>query len=123
MKKRINTICGTKLQQALLSVENHIAYITLHNPPVNAVSGIMQEEILKICDYINHNDDIWVCILHSDIKTFCAGVDIHRFYQSILDKDVSNTQERYYDGAQALYELRVPLICAVHGYCLGGVMC
>ena len=70
MKKRINTICGTKLQQALLSVENHIAYITLHNPPVNAVSGIMQEEILKICDYINHNDDIWVCILHSDIKTF-----------------------------------------------------
>ncbi len=123
MKKRINTICGTKLQQALLSVENHIAYITLHNPPVNAVSGIMQEEILKICDYINHNDDIWVCILHPDIKTFCAGVDIHRFYQSILDKDVSNTQERYYDGAQALYELRVPLICAVHGYCLGGGMC
>ena len=30
-------------------------------------------------------------------------------------------QETYYDGAQALYDLRVLLICAVHGYCLGGL--
>ena len=51
------------------------------------------------------------------------GVDIKRFYQSILDKDVTNTQGVYYDGAQALYELRVPLICAVHGHCLGGGVC
>lgn len=29
----------------------------------------------------------------------------------------------YYDGAQALYDLRVPLICAVHGHCLGGGLC
>ena len=42
--------------------------------------------------------------MHSDQKTFCVGVDINRFYQSIIDKDVTNVQEVYYDGAQALYE-------------------
>ena len=121
--KKINEIGSKPLQQIFLTIEDHIAVMTLHNPPVNAVSGVMQEEILRVCDYINHDDDIWVCVLHSDLKTFCVGVDIKRFYQSIQDRDVTNTQELYYDGAQALYELRVPLICAVHGHCLGGGLC
>lgn len=122
-ERKIQEIQGHKLTQVFLRVEDHIGYITLHNPPVNAASGPVQEDILAICDYINHDDDIWVCIMHSDIKTFCVGVDINRFYQSILDKDVTNVQEVYYDGALALYELRVPLICAVHGHCLGGGLC
>lgn len=122
-KRTVDAVKGRTLQQVFLLVEDHIAYMTLHNPPVNAVSGVMQEEILLLCDYINQDDDIWVCIMHSDLKTFCVGVDIKRFYQSILDKDVTNTQEVYYDGAQALYDLRVPLICAVHGHCLGGGVC
>ncbi|MCD8356561.1 MAG: enoyl-CoA hydratase/isomerase family protein [Clostridia bacterium] len=122
-ERKIEEIQGHKLTQVFLRVEDHIGYITLHNPPVNAASGPVQEDILAICDYINHDDDIWVCIMHSDIKTFCVGVDINRFYQSILDKDVTNVQEVYYDGALALYELRVPLICAVHGHCLGGGLC
>ena len=41
-------------------------------------------------------------VLHSVLKTFGVGVDIKLFYQSILDKDITSTQETYYDGAQAL---------------------
>ena len=122
-KRIIEKIGEHTLEQVFLSVEDHIGIMTLHNPPVNAASGTVQEEILMICDYINHDDDIWVCIMHSDIKTFCVGVDIKRFKKSIDDKDVTNVQEVYYDGALALYELRVPLICAVHGHCLGGGLC
>lgn len=95
--------------------------MTLHNPPVNAISRVMQEEILRIYNYTNHESDFWVCVLHLVLKTFSVGVDIKLFYQSILDKDITSTQETYYDGAQALYDLRVLLICAVHGYCLGGL--
>lgn len=122
-KREIKQVANHLLQQVFLTVEDHIAVMTLHNPPVNAVSGIMQEEILLLCDYIDHDDNIWVCVLHSDIKTFCVGVDINRFYKSIQERDVTNRQELYYDGAQALYDLRVPLICAVHGHCLGGGLC
>ena len=85
-EKKIEAVNGHTLQKVFLSVEDHIAVMTLHNPPVNAADGVVQEEILLLCDYINHEDDIWVCIMHSDIKTFCVGVDIKRFYQSILDK-------------------------------------
>lgn len=121
--RKIEEISGKKLEKVFLEIQDHIGIITLHNPPVNAASAQVQQEILAICDYINHEEDIWVCIMHSDIKTFCVGVDIRLFKQSVVDKDVTNTQEVYYDGALALYELRVPLICAVHGHCLGGGMC
>lgn len=122
-EERITIISGHTLKAVFLKIVDHIGILTLHNPPVNAANADIQDEILLLCDYINSNDDIWVCILHSDLKTFCVGVDINRFKQSVLDKDVTNVQEHYYDGALALYELRVPLICAVHGHCLGGGLC
>ena len=71
-EKKIEAVNGHTLQKVFLSVEDHIAVMTLHNPPVNAADGVVQEEILLLCDYINHEDDIWVCIMHSDIKTFCV---------------------------------------------------
>lgn len=123
MIQRISEVDGHVLQQVFLSIDDHIGILTLHNPPVNAAGGTVQEELIRLCAYINRCDDIWVAILHSDIRTFCVGVDIHRFKQSIDDQTVSETQSRYYDGALALYELRVPLICAVHGHCLGGGLC
>ena len=45
-KREIKQVANHLLQQVFLTVEDHIAVMTLHNPPVNAVSGIMQEEIL-----------------------------------------------------------------------------
>ena len=62
-EKKIEAVNGHTLQKVFLSVEDHIAVMTLHNPPVNAADGVVQEEILLLCDYINHEDDIWVCNL------------------------------------------------------------
>ena len=39
-----------KLEQVFLTVEDHIGILTLHNPPVNAASGTVQEEIIMLCD-------------------------------------------------------------------------
>lgn len=121
--RNVEKIGEHALEQMLLKVEDHIGIITFHRPPVNAAGAVAQKELLMVCDYINHDDDIWVVIMHSDIKTFCVGDDIKLFKQSIDDKDVTNVQEVFYDGALALYEVRVPVICAVHGHCLGGGMC
>ena len=43
----------------------------------------MQEEILRIYNYTNHESDFWVCVLHLVLKTFSVGVDIKLFYQSM----------------------------------------
>ncbi|MGI6545829.1 MAG: enoyl-CoA hydratase/isomerase family protein [Fastidiosipilaceae bacterium] len=120
---KISIIDGYELQKVRFSVANHVGLITLHNPPVNALDGIVQEEILRLCAHLFSNQDIWVCVMHSDLKTFCVGVDVNRFKQSVVDRNVSDVQEVFYDGALALYNLPIPLICAVHGHCLGGGLC
>ena len=119
----IEQVGDTTLTKVRLEIEDHIGMITLHNPPVNVADGELQHDMLAVCEHINHDDDIWVCILRSDQKTFCVGVDVNRFKQSVVDRDITNQQEVFLDGALALYNLRVPLICAVHGHCLGGGLC
>ena len=49
-EKKIEAVNGHTLQKVFLSVEDHIAVMTLHNPPVNAADGVVQEEILLLCD-------------------------------------------------------------------------
>ncbi len=121
--KEISDIGAHQLTAVKFSLADHIGRITLSNPPVNAANGAVQEELLRLCDYIANHKDIWVCIMDSDLKTFCVGVDVKRFKQSVIDRNVSDVQEVFYDGALALYNLPIPLICAVHGHCLGGGLC
>ena len=42
-EKKIEAVNGHTLQKVFLSVEDHIAVMTLHNPPVNAADGVVQE--------------------------------------------------------------------------------
>lgn len=122
-KQLIDCVNGYQFEKVRLEIENHIAVMTLHNPPVNTASRQLGTEIRKLCEYIDRNDDVWVCILCSDLKTFCVGMEIKELRQELAKKDVTNLQRVYYEGTEALYQLRVPLICAVHGHCLGGGLC
>lgn len=122
-KRTVKNIFRMPLTRFILEIENHIAVINMNHQPINVIDAAFEEELIQICRYLNQDDDAWVGVLISSCKTFTAGVDIHLFQKSIQEKTVSDTQEKYYDSALALYELRIPLICAVHGYCLGGGLC
>lgn len=121
--RTIHTANNVTLTTLRMQVTDHVATLTLHNPPHNTLDGPTQHEVLAACTHINQDDDIWVCVLCSDLDTFSVGVDVKRFKRSVDERDVTNIQEVFYDGAQALYDVRVPLICAVHGHCLGGGLC
>lgn len=112
-----------KLEKVKLQVEEHIAFVTLNNPPVNAADAQLEKELIGVFSYINTDDDVWVCVMKAEGKSFCVGVDVNLFKKSVMERTVSDTQEGYYDGTLEIYNCRVPVICAVHGYCLGGGMC
>lgn len=119
----INHVFGKPLTRFVLEINDHIAVINMAHQPINVIDEAFEEELVQVCRYINQEDDAWVTVLISACKTFTAGVDIHLFKRSIEERTVSDTQEKYYNSALALYELRTPVICAVHGYCLGGGFC
>lgn len=97
----------------------HAARVTLDNPKaLNAISPAMDEELLAAWTEIDADPDIWVAVLDATPgKAFCAGAD------------VSGGTRR--EGRMALgggltgvggprYQLRKPLVAAVHGYVIGG---
>jgi 3-hydroxyacyl-CoA dehydrogenase len=95
-----------------------IAIITINNPPVNALSPGVPEEILEAVESIDKDDSIKAAVLIGGGRTFVAGADIKEF-----GKMTSGTRVR---GAGMLPMLlriedcRKPIVMAIHGTAFGG---
>jgi len=95
-----------------------IGIITIHNPPVNALSPGVPEGILEAVERIDKDDSINAAVLIGGGRTFVAGADIKEF-----GKLTSGKRQR---GAGMLPMLlriedcRKPIVMAIHGTAFGG---
>lgn len=121
--QKIEEIGYHKLQEVRLTIENHVAVMTLQPLTEETAAARVWYEIWLVQDYINQNQNIWMCFLRSDLKTFCSCVDIRQLQQDSPYGKTSVKQQINVAASQSLFNLRVPLICAVHGHCLGGGLC
>ena len=100
--------------------ENHVAVVTLNNPPMNLNSIASMEELREDFRKLEHDKDVRVIILTgSGTRAFNAGSDISGF------KDMHGN----FQGLKFKMELDMmnmiefiskPTICAIEGYCMGG---
>jgi enoyl-CoA hydratase/carnithine racemase len=99
--------------------DGHVARVTLNNPAaLNAINPAMDDALAAAWADIDADPDIWVAILDaSPGKAFCAGADVSsgtdRTGRMALGGGLTGV-----GGPQ--YQLRTPLIAAVHGYVIGG---
>src|SRR5262249_26160977 len=99
-------------------VERRIAGITIDVPPVNALSLTGWRELNDALAAVSAREDVQVVVLDAAGRGFCAGVDIKE-----LAADPSlivEVNRACYESFRAVYECPVPVIAAVHGFCLGG---
>lgn len=103
-----------------------ILIITMSQPETrNALTGnTAVEEFVQICDDIRKDASVKVVILTADGPVFSSGgnvKDMKRFFDDALTPDL--IREEYRQGIQriprALYNLDVPVICAVNGPAIG----
>jgi enoyl-CoA hydratase/carnithine racemase len=103
-----------------------ILTITMSQPETrNALTGnTAVEEFVQICDDIRKDTSVKVVILTADGPIFSSGgnvKDMQRFFDDALTPDL--IREEYRQGIQripkALYNLDVPVICAVNGPAIG----
>jgi enoyl-CoA hydratase/carnithine racemase len=103
-----------------------ILTITMSQPETrNALTGnTAVEEFVQICDDIRKDASVKVVILTADGPIFSSGgnvKDMKRFFDDALTPDL--IREEYRQGIQripkALYNLDVPVICAVNGPAIG----
>jgi len=104
--------------------EGWVAVVTIDNPPMNALSAPLLEELEAEFDRLDADDGIRAIVLvGAGERAFVAGADIKEFPS--LREAAADANER--GSARGIQKLghrmdaaRTPFIAAIHGFCLGG---
>lgn len=94
--------------------EGGIAFVTIDNPPVNALSKAVREGLLDIFTLLRHKPSIAGVVLQCAGRTFVAGADIKEFSSgNPVECDPNEVH-------LAVENLGKPVVAAIHGTALGG---
>lgn len=104
-------------ENQLVSLENkdHIAVITLNNPPANAWGLAMGEAFGAILDLVESDGEVRVVVITGgEAKCFSAGYDVTDAPNSAVTSPMVRALWRRLDRFEK------PIICAMNGHALGG---
>jgi enoyl-CoA hydratase/carnithine racemase len=108
------------LTQVRVEVADHVATLTLDNPPVNALSRVLNDELTLALDRISELDDIRVVVLTGAGKVFCAGADLKgRAHMIKGPGDLPAHSRRTRECFHAIRECAKPVVVAINGAALG----
>lgn len=127
---------STKYKSFEVDISDHIANLVLSRPDeLNTMSRDFWVELGDVLEEINKNSEVRVVVMSSTGKHFCAGMDLSAFsngVDNIPDEkkpDHARIGEAVYRVAKelqgyitSLEKIRVPVIAAIHGGCIGGAV-
>jgi enoyl-CoA hydratase len=92
----------------------------MDNPPVNALTVAGWFELAEVVRALGADPEVRVLVLAAEGRGFNAGVDIKEMQATEGFDALIGANRGCYAAFAAIYECEVPVIAAVHGYCLGG---
>lgn len=110
------------MEHVLYKKKDKIAYITLNQPDrLNAVDLQATKELAEIWKNFRDDNEVWVGILSGNGKSFCAGADIGKMGSEKEEKWTIKKSLIFgeFRMGPSHYEVRKPLIAAVHRHVLG----
>jgi len=103
-----------------LAVDQFVAVMTIHNPPANALSSRILEELSSCLDQCETDAGVRSIIIHGEGRFFSAGADIKEFTSLKGNEDSSLLAERGQQLMERIESFPKPIIAAIHGAALGG---
>jgi enoyl-CoA hydratase len=102
-------------------VRDHIAEVIIDNPPVNALPVAGWTELADAIRSHGRDPDVHVMIIaaNPELKGFQVGVDIKELAADPTKKSLLAVSKGCWETFAAIYDCEVPVIAAVHGFCLG----
>jgi enoyl-CoA hydratase len=97
-----------------------VAEVVMDNPPVNALTVAGWFELADTITALGNDSSIRVVVLRAEGRGFNAGVDIKEMQATEGFDALIGANRGCFAAFAAVYECKVPVIAAVHGYCLGG---
>jgi enoyl-CoA hydratase len=113
-----------------LAITNGVAHIKLNRPDkLNTMIPEFWSEIIEVCERLDETPEVRVTIISSTGRYFTAGMDVSVFqnWAPDLNADPARNAERtqrtvvkVQQTFNAIAELRMPVLVAIQGGCLGG---
>jgi len=100
--------------------DSGIAELVVDHPPVNALPVAGWFELATRLRALGDDPNVRVVVLRAEGRGFNAGVDIKEMQRSTGFDALVGANRGCYAAFAAVYECAVPVIAAVHGFCLGG---
>ncbi len=97
-----------------------IAEVVMEHPPVNALPVAGWFEIAKALRLLSTDERVRVVVLRAEGRGFNAGIDLKEVQEAEGYSVLIGANRACAAAFAAVYECAVPVIAAVHGYCLGG---
>ena len=125
-----------KYKSFTVDISDHVANLVLSRPDeLNTMSRDFWVELGEVLEEINKNSEVRVVVMSSTGKHFCAGMDLSAFSNGVDNipdgkkPDHARIGEAVYRVAKelqgyisSLEKIRVPVIAAIHGGCIGGAV-
>jgi enoyl-CoA hydratase len=102
------------------TVTDGIAEVVMEAPPVNALTVAGWFELAEVLRRLGADPEVRVVVLRAEGRGFNAGVDIKEMQATAGFDALLGANRGCFAAFAAVYECEVPVIAAVHGYCLGG---
>ena len=103
-----------------VSIEGHVAVLTLASPPVNALTRTLNDELTLALDMISERDDVRCVVLTGEGKVFCAGADLKGRAAIVAEPGgLLAHSRRTRECFHAIRECIKPVIAAINGPALG----
>lgn len=109
-----------ELKHVHISIENKVATLKMDNPPANALSEAVMNDLDAAIGAVASDPDVKVIVITAEGRFFVAGADI-----KMIEKmtDPSEAEAMAANGQRVfmkIEQLTKPVICAVNGIALGG---
>ncbi|MDJ0384328.1 enoyl-CoA hydratase family protein [Streptomyces sp. G-G2] len=97
-----------------------IALVTVDFPPVNALPVQGWYDLADALRAAGRDPAVRCVVLAAEGRGFNAGVDIKEMQRDTGHGALIGANHGCYEAFAAVYECEVPVVAAVHGFCLGG---
>ena len=108
-------------EQVLLSVEKHVATLTLNRPEQrNPLSAIMLRDLAAAFRWCRAEEDVRVVVLTGAGRVFCAGADLTSFDSEMSALERYRSRDLFVELFILMAELGKPIVGRINGHALAG---
>jgi enoyl-CoA hydratase/carnithine racemase len=102
--------------------EEHLAVLTLDRPDrLNAMNNAMDVEFFEALEDIDRHDDVRCILWRAEGRAFSAGRDVNDLgNRGPGESDYHYISEGHGKTHRYLVPSKVPIVCAIQGWCIGG---